>query len=246
MTPLIAAVVALPLLQAVQMSPHTTRIAGDSIHFAGGTIHAWVEVGGSGAPVAVGVTLPDSVVATVPPEGAMLSLDFPAVDGLPFRHVLFDWVPHGHPPAHLYHHPHWDAHFYLITAAEREAIRGGEAQNRPAARYMPDGFIPVPGIGLYAFPSMGLHWVHEAASEVQGHTFEQTLIYGSHGEATIFVEPMFTSAFLAQRPDLSAEVPQPAAVERGGYYPTRYVIRHVPEERGFRISLEEFRWRDPD
>jgi hypothetical protein len=244
MLPGLTAIALLPFLHALQEGPQVTRIQGDSVHYAGGTIRAWVEVDVAGVPVALGVSLPDSVIARVGDEGVMLSLDFPAVRGLPFKHVLFDWVPHGHPPADLYAHPHWDAHFYLITAAEREAIEGGETTARPDARFMPDGFVPVPQLGLYAFPAMGVHWVHEAADELHGHTFDQTIIYGSYGEETIFVEPMFTSAFLAGRPDFSAEIPQPAAVARDGYYPGRYVIRHDAAERGFRISLEAFRWRD--
>jgi hypothetical protein len=220
------------------------RLHGDSIRLGSGTVHSWVEVDAQDVPVAIGVSLPDDVIESVTSEGAMLSLDFPTVPGLPFRHVLFDWVPTGHPPAHLYHHPHWDAHFYLITAEGRRAIAEGPTAQQPASHHMPDGFIPVPGIGLYAFPEMGVHWVDANSAEVSGQTFSQTLIYGSVGEHTIFVEPMFTSAFLAGRPDFSAAIPQPAAVAEEGYYPTRYVIRYDPAQPGFRVSLEGFRWRE--
>jgi hypothetical protein len=236
--------VLLPLLQPLPDVVQASRLAGDSVVFAGGTVRSWVEIDEAGLPVAIGVTLPDSVITGTGDEGAMLSLNLPEVQGLPFRHVLFDWVPGGHPPAELYGHSHWDAHFYLITAAEREAIAGGETDARPDPRYMPDGYIPVPPLGLYSFASMGVHWVQEAAAELHGHTFDHTVIFGSAGDRTIFVEPMFTSAFLATRPDLIADIPQPTAVQRTGYYPTRYVIRHEPENGGFRISLEGFRWRE--
>lgn len=174
----------------------------------------------------------------------MLSLDFPAVRGLPFRHVLFDWMPAGHPPAELYPLPHWDAHFYLITADERRGIGQGSTTDRPGPHYMPDGFVPVPGLGLYAFPEMGVHWVQERASEVLGNRFDQTLIHGSTGDRTIFIEPMFTREFLTGRPDGSVPVPRPAAVSEAGYYPGRYVIRYSAREQGFRVSLESFRWRE--
>jgi hypothetical protein len=209
-----------------------------------GVISTWVELDARGAPAALGVTLPERVVETVTDEGFMLSLDFPAVPGLPFRHVLFDWVPTGHPPMETYGHPHWDAHFYTISADARRAIGHGPVDARPDARYLPDSFIPVPQLGLYSFAEMGVHWVDSHAGELHDHTFDQTLIYGSTGTETIFVEPMFTSAFLATLPDLTAPVPQPAAVATAGFYPTVYVIRHLPEERAFRISLEAFRWRD--
>jgi hypothetical protein len=231
----------------VQLAPArsvSTRIPGDSVRFGNGVVRSWVDVDEKGVPVAIGVTLPDAVIESVPAEGAMLSLDFPKVRGLPFRHVLFDWVPGGHPPAALYGHDHWDAHFYLITADERLQIAAGETTQRPAPAFMPEGYVPVPGLGLYAFPGMGVHWVHQDASELHHGGFSQTLIYGSVGEKTIFVEPMFTSAFLARRPDFSAPIPQPASVAESGYYATRYVIRHVADSRAFRISLEEFEWRE--
>jgi hypothetical protein len=244
----------LPLLQAsvpaaMQSAPaqgaqaRHAQIAGDSIRLGDGFVRSWVELDERGAPTAIGVTLPDVVVRSAPAEGAMLSLDFPAIEGLPFLHVLFDWVSMGHPPAALYAHPHWDAHFYLITAAERRAIVQGATSLQPDARYMPPGFLPVPELGLYAFPEMGVHWMHEHAPELHGRTFDQTIIYGSIGDRTIFVEPMFTSAFLETQPDFAAAIPQPEAVAASGWYPARYVIRYVAVEHAYRISLEAFRWR---
>jgi len=220
------------------------RLAGDSIALGDGLIRSWVDVDGTGAPVALGVTLPEVVLASLPTREVMMSLDFPEVEGLPFRHVLFDWVPGGHPPAALYGHPHWDAHFYLITAQERMAIQPGEQPEPPEPRYLPQGYLPVPDLGLFAFPSMGVHWMDEGARELHGHTFDETLIYGSDGERVIFVEPMFTNTFLDTRPDFSAPVPWPDAVQESGWYPTRYVIRYEEGAGAYRISLEGFRWRE--
>lgn len=126
------------------------------------------------------------------------------------------------------------------------SISQGETETRPDARFIPDGYVPVPGLGLFSFGEMGVHWMSEDAAELHGHTFDQTLIYGSTGNKTIFVEPMFTVAYLETKPDLTATVPWPEAVHESGYYPTRYVIRHLPEEAAFRIALEGFRWRDAE
>lgn len=233
---------AAPSLREIPDDP--VRLHGDSVRLGAGMIRSWVEVNGAGEPTALGVTLPDAVLASPGHQDAMLSLDFPPVEGLPFRHVLFDWAPGGHPPGHLYGHPHWDAHFYLIPASERKAIQEGEQPQPPDPRYIPEEFIPVPDLGLYAFPSMGVHWMHREARELHGHTFDETLIYGTDGERVIFVEPMFTNAFLERRPDFSAPVPWPAAVQAPGWYPGRYVIRYEEAAAAFRISLEDFRWRD--
>lgn len=221
-----------------------TRLPGDSIALGEGVVRSWIEVDPEGRPLALGVDLPDAVVASVPEHDVMMSLAFPAVEGLPFRHVLFDWSPSGHPPAELYHLAHWDAHFYTLEPEERRAIAEGRTELRPPSGHLPEGFVPVPGLGLYSFPQMGVHWVAEGAPELQGETFDQTLIYGSLGERTIFVEPMFTQAFLATRPTLEEPVPQPAGVARSGWYPTRYVIRRNRADTGFRIGIEGFLWRE--
>jgi hypothetical protein len=226
--------------------PDPIVLQGDSVAVGEGMIRSWIEMDQDGTPLALGVTLPERVFEALTGEGFMLSLDFPEVDGLPFRHVLFDWVPHGHPPAPLYGHSHWDAHFYTITAEERRRIPAGPMEERPAPRYMPTGYIPVPGLGLFSFPEMGVHWMASDAAELHGHTFDQTLIYGSIGRKTIFVEPMFTMAYLATKPDLTAPIPRPHSVGESGYYATRYVIRHLPEKKAFRIALEGFRWRAVD
>lgn len=225
-------------------APTPTRLPGDTAVLGRGVVRAWTEVDEDGAPLAIGVTLPDSVIASVPDTGAMLSLELPAVEGLPFRHVLFDWGPKGHPPADLYGVAHWDAHFYVITPEERRAIEEGETAERPAPALMPEGFIPVPRLGLYSFPEMGVHWMHEDAPELHGDAFDETLIYGSTGDRTIFVEPMVTQAWLAERSAVEAPIPWPAAVAEAGFYPTTYVVRHDPGEEGFRFSLEGFRWRE--
>lgn len=223
-----------------------TRLAGDTALLGDGVVRAWAEIDDGGTPRAIGVTLPDSVIASVPDTGAMLSLELPPVDGLPFRHVLFDWGPEGHPPEDLYGVAHWDAHFYLITPGQRQEIGEGEVTARPQPALMPEGFIPVPRLGLYSFPEMGVHWTHEDAPELHGNAFDQTLIYGSTGDRTIFVEPMVTQAYLAGRPDVAGPIPWPAAVAEAGFYPTTYIIRHEPTEAGFRFSLEGFRWREAD
>jgi hypothetical protein len=243
----LAAVLAAALAASARQPPAPVEILyGDSVAIGDGVIRTWIERDEHGAPLALGVTLPELVFPALTDEGFMLSLDYPEMPGLPFRHVLFDWVPHGHPPAGLYAHAHWDAHFYTIPAHERRAIEGGPTEARPDARFMPEGYVPVPGLGLFAFPEMGVHWMSEDAAELHGHTFGQTLIYGSTGEKTIFVEPMFTMAYLETKPDLTAPVPWPEAVQESGYYPTRYVIRHLPEDAAFRIALEGFRWRNAE
>lgn len=242
----LAGVPGVPASSSGQAPDPVRTLYGDTAVVGEGIVRTWIELGPDGTPHALGVTLPERSFEALDDESFMLSLDYPQLEGVPFRHVLFDWAPSGHPPASLYHHAHWDAHFYTISAGERQSIEPGPVEDRPAPRYMPPGFIPVPELGLYSFAEMGVHWVSPDAAELDGQTFDHTLIYGSIGERTIFVEPMFTQAFLKTWPDLGAPVPLPAAVHESGYYPTRYVIRYEPEGGTYRIALEGFRWRVVD
>jgi hypothetical protein len=237
---------ALPGAVLAQAPDPALTLYGDTAVVGEGVIRSWVERASGEIPYAVGVTLPERTFPALTDEGFMLSLDYPELEGLPFRHVLFDWVPMGHPPEALYAHAHWDAHFYTISAEDRRAIPEGFVEDRPDPRYMPAGYVPVPELDLFSFEAMGVHWVSSDAPELHDHTFDQTLIYGSIGERTIFVEPMFTMAFLEGRPDFSAPIPQPAAVHESGYYATRYVIRYLPDEAAYRVALEGFRWRESD
>lgn len=219
-------------------------VMGDSAELGGAELQTWVEVAADGSPVAIGFTLPEAALEGLPEHDLVqLSLDFPEVEDLPFEHGLFDWAPRGHNPHAVYGVPHFDAHFYTVSSAVRERIDGGIVTNHPDPDYLPDGYIAgPPDVAVHSMAQMGVHWVNRAARELHGAPFDQTFIYGSHEDDVIFLEPMFTRAFLEGRPDFSADIPLPQAVAESGYYPTRYTIRYESDAQAYRISLDEFRW----
>jgi hypothetical protein len=57
---------------------------------------------------------------------------------------------------------------------------------------------------------------------------------------------MITLAYLQSRPDLCVPIKQPEAWATGGYYPTTYCIRHLPDDERFTVSLEDFVHRTAD
>ena len=57
------------------------------------------------------------------PSAVMLTLALPTeAPNTGFDHVMLDWNPAGHEPAHVYTLPHFDFHFYSITPAEVMAM----------------------------------------------------------------------------------------------------------------------------
>lgn len=170
--------------------------------------------------------------------------------GLPFRWVGLNWNPVGHlaPAPPSYAESHFDFHFYLADRRTIAAIRPGacgfmvdcdvfELARMPVPeRYMPQGYVEVGAVAA----GEGNHLLDPTSPELQEPParFTQTFIYGSLGGHIIFYEPMITAAFLAGRPDECHPIKLPEAWEVGGYYPTEYCMRYLPEEAEYRVSLE--------
>lgn len=208
-----------------------------SVSFLRGWALAYVTTNQAGTPTAVGLRLSESVLNTAGIGPTSVIVPIPPTAGLPFDHVQLDWNPGGHPPAGVYHHPHYDVHFFMITQAERDAIRVTDA----AAMFQPVPAAMVP-TGYRAdtepFDRMGVHWLDGNAPEFHGLGFTRTYIQGFHAGRMIFQEPMITKAFLETQPDVTMPVPQPQAYPRPGRYPTTYRVRHDATAKEYVIALE--------
>lgn len=182
------------------------------------------------------------IVMTWPPE-----LDQADV---PFKWMGFGWAAHGHNPPNVYDVPHFDVHFYM---ADHDAVMGirtgpcGELVNcddlERARMPVPASFVPAGYVEVGAVVAeMGNHLINTAAPELASppEPFTHTLIYGAFDGQITFLEPMVTRSFLLGKPDVCAPVPQPAAWQTRGHYPTEYCIRYLPNEAAVTISLEGF------
>ena len=115
----------------------------------------------------------------------------------------------------------------------------GSADRGPDEVEVPADFVPPGYISTVAsFPNMGVHWLAEDAAELQGQTFDKTMLYGFSRGEMVFIEPMVTLALLESRQDVGAPVAQPAAVQKSGFYPTRYRIRYEGATKQYLVSLE--------
>jgi hypothetical protein len=222
-----------------------TVVYGESVSLGEGSAVAWVEVDSENAPLRIGMTLTEGALTGLPSTSRVMSLDLPevAVDSL-YKHVMFDWAPNGHPPLVYSDYPHFDFHFYMLSELERLHIREGNDETPIAPEYMPEDYIPVPGLGTYAFPRMGVHYVDTEAPELNGQPFTKTLIYGFVDGDMIFVEPMVTVAYFESHPTDTLPIKQPEAYKRSGYYPTAYRIEYDAEGQAFDVFLTDFVLRE--
>lgn len=204
--------------------------------FQHGKAWTWYEVDENEKPLRLAVTID---------EAAMNSLDRGTGNGghhhhnsvvlkfhpkaaTPFNHVDLGWNPHGHEPELIYGLPHFDFHFYMITPEAVAAIPPYEVdsskhKNWPAPAYFPGTYFN-PGGGV---PKMGVHWLDFTSPELNGAAFTQTFIYGSYDGQVTFYEPMITEAFLLTNPAFERAIPQPAKVNKTGYYPTKMRIAKI-------------------
>jgi Domain of unknown function (DUF5602) len=246
-------------------SPATATTYGTAQVLGQGSARTFITRDNSGRIVKLGIALSESAMQALPmtpmpgmPSAAMLNLALPAAaTNTGIDHVMLDWNPSGHEPAHVYTEPHFDFHFYQVSSAEVQAIDPAAATYAtkaaafPSAEYVPQGYAAasvlagVPAAAA-AVPFMGMHWLDVSSPELQpppaGKAFTTTFIYGSYNGQFIFLEPMITKAYIesmkAAPNGVRMPVGQPAKVARPGLYPTAYAIEYNASAKEYRITLD--------
>jgi hypothetical protein len=216
-----------------------------------GKAWTWVQIDNSGKPERLAISLTDAALNSVPVGGneedghdhsheANWTLQFhPKAVVTPFNHLGMGWNPNGHEPEIFYGKPHFDFHFYMMTPTEVAAIPPYEVdslkfKNWPAPSYFPLNYFNAGG----GVPQMGAHWVDVTSGEFNGQGFTQTFIYGSFDGKVTFYEPMITLEFLKANNNFERAIPQPAKVQKTGYYPTK--LRVLKHDGVTEIILDEF------
>ena len=182
-----------------------------------------------------------------------VALPFPASvrerADIPFDFAMVNWNPHGHDPE-AWSVPHFDMHFYSIP---REAV--AEIALGPCGYFIDCAAFeravkPVPAQFIHADHAnvdgavglMGNHLIDTKSPELADPAipFTHTWIFGAFDGHVIFHEVMATHAFLATTADLCADIKQPEAWERAGYYPTRYCFRRDGGDGSLRVFMSDF------
>jgi hypothetical protein len=212
---------------------------GPAVNIHAGKAWTWIQIDKNGNPEKLAVTLTDAVLNSVPVGGegnghghgeeTTWTLKFhQRATVTPFNHLNVGWNTNGHEPFQFYGKPHFDFHFYMMTPQQVDAIPPYEVdsmkfKNWPASAYFPSTYFNAGG----GVPKMGAHWVDLTSGEFNGHQFTQTFIYGSFDGKVTFYEPMITLDFLKNNSDFQRSIPQPAKVQKTGWYPTKLkIVKH--------------------
>lgn len=145
-----------------------------------------------------------------------------ARDDTVFDHVGIDYNAHGHGPPGVNDIPHIDAHFYMISTSDREAISCGD-QATPVAAEVPTGVVvnvdaePFGG----CVPTMGGH------GGLPYDKLTANMIYGYHDSHLIFVEPMVDVQKIIDEVGIELAILAPTALAVPGRYPSRFFARYT-------------------
>jgi hypothetical protein len=209
-----------------------------------GKAESWIKADKKGAPEQIGITIDAAAWASLPTGADAEEQEFvielhPKVKEVtPLNFIELDWNPHGHEPAGIYDKPHFDFHFYMVPQAEVDATTDINTITKPVpADYVPANYVAGPPV-----PKMGMHWIDVTSPEfAPGGTFTQTFIYGSNDGKITFYEPMITKAFIDATTQFQRNIPQPAKVQKSGYYPTKLLV--VKQDGLISIVLDGFVYR---
>ncbi|MBC8035176.1 MAG: DUF5602 domain-containing protein [Chitinophagaceae bacterium] len=195
----------------------------------------------------LGFTFDMAALQGLPDHGEinfLLNLPKEALDLTPYKHISFDWAPHGHDPSGVYDKPHFDIHFYTISRDEQNAITvaNPDMQKLPDASFLPKQYVPEPG----GIDKMGKHWLDITSPElnpVNPAPFTSTLIYGTYNSKVIFLEPMVTREFFLTKPDTIINVQQPDSFAVRSHYPMRYKMKFDQASNKITVALIDFEHR---
>ena len=246
------AVVSLIALAACAADSPVVEASGECADAHGSELCTWattqgeatVEAGATVALASIENARPDAPQAWPPAQLATVAL--PAGAG-GFDHLTMFWEPMGHPPQ-VYLMPHFDFHFYLITADRRLAIDCADT-TKPAV--LPEGYslpdqplppemVAVTGVETLVgvcVPLMGMHAVNTAELEGGG-PFEGTMVVGYYGGEPVFLEPMIAQTKLLQR--RSFELPVPTVPGLEGSQPTVFRADYVADQDAYRFTFSGF------
>lgn len=224
---------------------------GPEVEIGNGIVRSWISVNKlSGKPVQIGIEMTPGALTGLPDAAPgvelpvyILPLHLKATQLTPFDHIGLNWNPHGHQPEHVFDVPHFDFHFYMISAQEQLAIPEWSPETDAAFNlYPPTGYMPVdyatpPGPAT-AEPQMGKHWAPMNLGDYL--PFSKILIYGSYNGKVIFVEPMVTLDYLLSNPDFHVDYSQPEFFQKEGNYPMKYNIFHDTATGNTYVTLSDF------
>ena len=232
-------------------SPKVEIVQGTCGKVRGADVCTWGEMTGKSL-TAFGATVPMSAITGAPADAPMVwppvaaaTIPLPeavtAGTGLKVLTVYFE--PHGHPPKPMLI-PHWDFHFYDITAADAAAIDCKDVVKPAtlAAGYaLPDmdlgppiGVLPgvcVAGMGMHSLPATDL---------TDTTAWTKTMVIGYYHQKPIFVEPMLANATLLAKKSFTLAIPAVPGMAAGSHYPTQFRADYDSTAQSYKFVFSGF------
>jgi len=231
-----------------------TTVEGPKGTLFGDEITSWAKLDADGRVIEAGITLPLAVMENAPADhhrdtpSADVRIDFPAVvrETTFLDHAGFFWEAQGHFPDQRYGVPHWDFHFFSVSAADADAIDCRDL-SQVAPEEIAPGWLPAvpPGAPAIDFcvPAMGFHSLpaseFQASGDIQADPFDMVMIGGYYGGDFVFVDPMVTQAVMLQRSSFGLPMPVPPGIE-GGAYPTTFEAIYDPSVDAYHLVFRDF------
>jgi hypothetical protein len=228
----------------------TQVVQGACAKVNGADVCTWGEMNGK-ALTAFGATVPMATMKNAPADAPMvwppkseafIALPAEVTAATGFKVLTIYWEPHGHPPG-PYLTPHWDFHFYNVSAAEITAMSCADTTKPatlPAGYVLPD--VTIPGLGTLpgiCVPGMGMHSL--LGTEVaQTQPFEKTMVVGWYAKKPIFVEPMLANATLLAGHSFTLDIPVVPGEAADVHQPSNFRADYDSASASYRFVFTNF------
>jgi hypothetical protein len=241
----VCAVVAATILACSDTKPTTAPVDrsgtfyGSTTSMEAGSGRAYVTLDAAGAATELGVAITEAALARLPAANAEFDFDLPGQASVTaYRHAVINWVPTGHEPT-PYLVPHFDVHFYQISAQARNGITSADpAYATKLALAPPASFLPAGYVMDMGMERMGMHWSDPTSPELSGQPFTSTFLYGSYDGKIVFGEAMIAKSYLDSKPALVVRpLKLPQLYSTTGYQATAYSTVYDATKTEFRIAL---------
>ena len=215
-------------------SPQPQTYTASPTSIGTGTATSWVAVDASGNMTAIGVTVSDAALASLPAMDTMFEIAMPpGLTTIPFKTVSLDYATSDAAP---YNKPHLDAHFYLLDMMHRMNIMNGMDTMMPMGMMLPDGYMRMGE----SQAMMGVHYIDMNGPEYSGHPFQSAFVYGFSMGSMTFMEAMCDKAILTSHTALSGTVKQPMMMGMTMSIPASYKTSYDASAKTTTIELDGF------
>lgn len=186
-------------------------------------------------------------MAWPPAMAAAIDMPEPVRQQGGLTHLTVYWEAGGHPPA-PFMTPHFDFHFYTISASERAAMDCTDP-SKPAALPvgydLPDMTLPpemaqmvgVPVLIGLCVPQMGMHAISSSDIDRKD-AFGGTMVIGYYKGKPIFIEPMISKAMLMRKESFDLAIPDVPGMAGG--QPTSFHAEYDAAQQAYRFIFSGF------